>query len=316
MSKGERNDRCFVGTGLAVVVMLVGILIYSYSGCELCDDKWISLDVKGLEKDFANKLFGQHVAREVIIKAVTGSLRTPNPKKPLTMSLHGDSGTGKNFASQLLAQNLYRNGMNSKNVHVFVSTLHFPHAQLIDQYQNELQMWIRGNVTSCPRSMFIFDEMDKMHPGLINAIKPFLDYTSAVDKVDYRKAIFIFLSNTGGDQIREFTLSRLLSGKERESIKLSELEDELSITVFNNHNSGFWQTNLIQTNLIDHFIPFLPLEFKHVVSCVRAELASRRVNGESFVNTIASSMVYYPKEEKLLSVKGCKTVASKVNLYF
>ncbi|XP_059494373.1 torsin-1A-like isoform X2 [Stegostoma tigrinum] len=270
----------------------------------------------GLEEDFTKKLFGQHIASEVIIKALKGSLSNPDPKKPLTMSLHGNSGTGKNFISRLVAQNLYRKGLYSQYIHVFVSTLHFPHVQFIDRYQNNLQTWIRGNVSLCAQSMFIFDEMDKMHPGLINAIKPFLDYSSDVDKVDYRKAIFIFLSNTGGDKISEFTLSVLMNGKARESITLSQLEEELSSTVFNNNNSGFWQTDLIQHNLIDHFIPFLPLEFKHVESCVRAEIASRdkKIN-ESIVTTIASSMVYYP-EERLLSQKGCKTVASKVNLYF
>lgn len=60
-------------------------------------------------------------------------------------------------------------------------------------FQEQLQNWIRGNVSACPHSIFIFDEMDKMHPGLIDAIKPFLDYYEQVDRVSYRKAIFIFL---------------------------------------------------------------------------------------------------------------------------
>ncbi|XP_060697117.1 torsin-1A-like [Hemiscyllium ocellatum] len=304
---------------ISVIACVLGLLLNKYIHyikCEDCDENWIELDIKGLEEDFTNKLFGQHIASEVIIKALKGSASNPNPQKPLTMSLHGYSGTGKNFVSRLIAQNLYRKGLDSKYVHMFVSTLHFPHVQFIDQYQSNLRGWIHGNVSQCARSMFIFDEMDKMHPGLINAIKPFLEYSSVVDKVDYRKAIFIFLSNTGGDKISEFTLNILMNGKERESIKLSQLEEELSSTVFNNSNSGFWQTALIQNNLIDHFIPFLPLEFKHVESCVRAEIASRGKSiSESIVSTIASNMVYYP-EEKLLSLKGCKTVASKVNLYF
>lgn len=54
-------------------------------------------------------------------------------------------------------------------------------------------MWIRGNVSACARSIFIFDEMDKMHAGLIDAIKPFLDYYDNLDGVSYQKAIFIFL---------------------------------------------------------------------------------------------------------------------------
>lgn len=59
--------------------------------------------------------------------------------------------------------------------------------------QDQLQSWIRGNVSICPRSLFIFDEMDKMHAGLIDSIKPFLDYYELLDGVSYRQAIFIFL---------------------------------------------------------------------------------------------------------------------------
>lgn len=59
--------------------------------------------------------------------------------------------------------------------------------------QDQLQSWIRGNVSACARSIFIFDEMDKMHAGLIDAIKPYLDYYDNLDGVSYQKAIFIFL---------------------------------------------------------------------------------------------------------------------------
>lgn len=63
--------------------------------------------------------------------------------------------------------------------------------------QDQLQRWIRGNVSACASSVFIFDEMDKLHPGIIDAIKPFLDYYEQIDGVSYRKAIFIFLRWVG-----------------------------------------------------------------------------------------------------------------------
>lgn len=53
-------------------------------------------------------------------------------------------------------------------------------------------------MSACASSVFIFDEMDKLHPGVIDAIKPFLDYYEQVDGVSYRKAIFIFLRLVGG----------------------------------------------------------------------------------------------------------------------
>ena len=41
--------------------------------------------------------------------------------------------------------------------------------------------------------MFIFDEMDKMPPGVIGALKPFVEHYDKLSGVDYRKSIFIFL---------------------------------------------------------------------------------------------------------------------------
>lgn len=40
--------------------------------------------------------------------------------------------------------------------------------------------------------MFIFDEMDKIPPGVIDSIKPYLDY-GKVEQVFFQKSIIIFL---------------------------------------------------------------------------------------------------------------------------
>ena len=57
--------------------------------------------------------------------------------------------------------------------------------------QLHLQDWIRGNVSKCERSMFIFDEIDKMPLGMIDGIKPFIDYHEAIDGVDFRQVFII-----------------------------------------------------------------------------------------------------------------------------
>ncbi|KAH0615441.1 hypothetical protein JD844_004666 [Phrynosoma platyrhinos] len=258
-----------------------------------------------------------HLATKVIVKAVTGFLNNSNPKKPLTLSLHGWTGTGKNFVSKIITESIYKDGLNSKYVHQFVSTLHFPHLQNITQYKDQLQMWIRGNVSACGRSIFIFDEMDKMHAGLIDSIKPFLDYYDELDGVSYRKAIFIFLSNAGAEKITEVALDFWRKGKRREDLQLKDVEATVSVSVFNNKNSGFWHSSLIDRNLIDYFVPFLPLEYKHVKMCIRVELESRSyVVDEEIVTRVADEMTYFPKEERIYSDKGCKTVYTKLDFYY
>lgn len=59
--------------------------------------------------------------------------------------------------------------------------------------QGQLREAIRDMVLRCTQTLFIFDEAEKLHSGLINAIKPYMDHYDNVDGVNYRGAIFLFL---------------------------------------------------------------------------------------------------------------------------
>uniref|UniRef100_A0A1W7RCB5 Torsin n=1 Tax=Agkistrodon contortrix contortrix TaxID=8713 RepID=A0A1W7RCB5_AGKCO len=304
------------GTASALTGLISLPRLYCYFA-ECCVERPVAQVRQDLKDNLEKKVFGQHLVSEVIVKAVTGFLTNPNPKKPLALSLHGWTGTGKNFVSKIVADSLYDEGLKSKYVHQFVSTLHFPHQQNISQYKDQLQTWIRGNVSSCARSIFIFDEMDKMHAGLIDSIKPFLEYYEEIDGISYRKAIFIFLSNAGAEKITEVAIDHWKNGKKREELPLHVLQQTLSNSVFNNKNSGFWHSNLIDRNVIDYFIPFLPLEISHVKMCIRAELELRgHPINEAVVSRVADEMTYFPKEERIYSDKGCKTVYTKLDFYY
>ncbi|MBZ3888231.1 Torsin-1B [Sciurus carolinensis] len=295
-------DPLSVGIAIGAASALTGYLSYRDLYCrfaECCREEQ-RLNASALKLDLKEKLFGQHLATEVILKALTGFKNNKNPKKPLTLSLHGWAGTGKNFASQIVAENLHPKGLKSNFVHLF----------------EQLQKWIRGNVSACASSVFIFDEMDKLHPGIIDAIKPFLDYYEQVDGVSYCKAIFIFLSNAGGDLITKTALDFWRAGRKREDIQLKDLEPVLSVGVFNNKHSGLWRSGLIDRNLIDYFIPFLPLEYRHVKMCVRAEMRARGAAvDEDVVTRVAEEMTFFPKDEKIYSDKGCKTVQSRLDFH-
>ncbi|XP_059214633.1 torsin-1A-like [Centropristis striata] len=268
-----------------------------------------------LKADLQNKLFGQHIASSIILEAVSRFMSNENPMKPLVLSLHGPTGTGKSFASQLIAENIFKVGMNSSFIHLFSSTLHFPHKSKFKTYETQLQQLIKGIVTNCERSMFIFDEMDKMHPGLIDSIKSFLGYHNMLDGVSYQRAIFIFLSNTGGDMITQKALDFWKEGREREEIELQDLEKSLSESAFNNEN-GLWHSSLIDENLVDFFIPFLPLEHRHVFQCVMAEMRARNLQPDKNVaHRFTRDFEYFPNFFRVFSFKGCKTVESNLNFY-
>jgi hypothetical protein len=53
-------------------------------------------------------------------------------------------------------------------------------------FQLQLGDWIRGNVSACDRSLFVFDEVDKIPAKVLDAVKPFLDYHEEINGVDFR----------------------------------------------------------------------------------------------------------------------------------
>ncbi len=299
-----------VGFTSAAVTGLFAVLL----GYERCSSGWMRPNITGLEDAFRRQLHGQHLVKDTVIKALRSHVHSADPKKALVLSFHGWTGGGKNFVSKIIAEHLYNNGMESKFVHLFVSTLHFPHASKIDLYKDQLTQWIQGNVSKCERSMFIFDEMDKMPSGLIDTIKPFIDYYPSINWINYRKSIFIFLSNTAGNDITLKTLQHWESGKPREQITLKEMEQVIDISAFN-ENGGLWHSSLIEKNLISAFVPFLPLERQHVKLCVEDDLLAKgHTPQKDIVSKVADELLYFPSETKLFSKSGCKRVSQKVDL--
>lgn len=64
--------------------------------------------------------------------------------------------------------------------------------------QIELYDQVVAALKMCPRSLFIFDEVDKMPEGIFDILKSLLDYHGGHKGLNTREAVFIFLSNAGG----------------------------------------------------------------------------------------------------------------------
>lgn len=79
-------------------------------------------------------MFGQHIAINVVDKQMRGHLAT-DPKKPLVLSLHGLSGTGKNFVTRMVVDNMYARGTKSQYVHFISSARDFPNDYDVNVYK-------------------------------------------------------------------------------------------------------------------------------------------------------------------------------------
>lgn len=137
----------------------------------------------------------------------------------------------------------------------------------------------------CPQSLFIFDEVDKMPSGIFDSITSFLDHHPHINGIDFRKATFIFLSNSGGLQISDTLLSKIKSGLSREETKLSHFESVTELSAYNT-DGGLKHSTALEASVIDHFIPFLPLEKHHVVKCIEIEFENRGIHKNMYKDKI------------------------------
>ncbi|XP_047376918.1 torsin-3A [Sciurus carolinensis] len=274
----------------------------------------ISNNFPGLESDLSGRLHGQHLARELVLRTVRGYLEMPWPEKALALSFHGWSGTGKNFVARMLAENLYRDGLRSDCVKMFIAMFHFPHPKYVDLYKEQLAGQIRETQQRCQQSLLIFDEAEKLHPGLLELLGPYLE-RQATEGCSTRppRTLFLFLSNLGGNVINEVVLKWLRAGHSREEITVGHLEPHLRAEITESTDSDFGHSRLVKGNLIDFFVPFLPLEYHHVRLCARDAFLSQELPyTEESLDEIANMMTYVPKEGQLFSTQGCKSVAQRI----
>lgn len=109
-----------------------------------------------------------------------------------------------------------------------------------------------------------------MPAGVFESITSLLDHHSNVYGVDFRSSIFIFLSNAGGTEISDALEDLMRHGKYREQTTIYNFE-RIAETGAYNVDGGLKHTGMISSSLIDHFVPFLPMEKRHIEKCIVAE---------------------------------------------
>ncbi|XP_023496395.1 torsin-3A isoform X3 [Equus caballus] len=246
----------------------------SFQDCCDSGDCRISNNFTGLKSDLSVRLHGQHLAQELVLRTVRGYLELPRPEKALVLSFHGWSGTGKNFVARMLAENLYRDGLRSDCVKVFIAMFHFPHPTSVDLYKEQLTGQIRKTQERCHQTLFIFDEAEKLHPGLLEALRPHLGRQAPENhRAQSPRSIFLFLSNLGGSVINEVVLRLLKAGRPREDVALGDLQPRLRAAVGEAPVTSCWTDGRTHTHYPPHGpagLQMLPLAISKTVIHQRA----------------------------------------------
>lgn len=278
---------------------------------------------RGIDKLLENlntKVFGQPLITKSIFKSLRAHITDESPKRPLVMYFAGWTGTGKTYVAKMIADNLFKEGTKSRFYKYISSSYHFPvsiHDSQILKYRQRLLDMIRETVTQCERSLIVLDELDKLPPGVVDGLQPLLDYVEDIDGVQYNKAIFIFLSNTGANSLNKLAYKMYTEGKERSELSSKDIEELLVLDSYN-EQGGLRQSSLIRRHSIGVFVPFLPLQRDHVKMCVKEEIANQRIethDEDALIEEIADEMTYFPPDTMLYSKAGCKGVREKVVNY-
>ena len=280
---------------------------------ECCIDMHLHANLTGLKTVLRQSLFGQHLVLEPVVNTIRGHINNPSPTKPLVISFHGWTGNGKNFVTKFIIEHLFSCGAQSRFVRKFIASLDFAHELYSVRYKEEVRRQIIETVTRCERqTLFIFDEMDKMPDGVMDGVVPLLRHsTQNIDGIDLRRAIFVFISNLGGNEINDYVLKTYQSGRSRESLSTGEMERVISQL----KNRDVWFQLLTEANAIDLLVPFLPMEKQHVKLCAKADMERKGyVYSSSDLERVADEMVYFPEDSQLFSLSGCKKVSSKTDL--
>lgn len=72
---------------------------------------------------------------------------------------------------------------------------------------------------------------------------------------------------------------------------------------------------MIEKNLITAFVPFLPLERRHVKQCVQDDLIAKKLPVTTeIIDKVARELTYWPSDKQIFSKSGCRKVKGKVDL--
>jgi hypothetical protein len=223
---------------------------------------------------------------------------------------------------------MYKLGDKSK----FVQKISLAHSYYdiskIGEYRASLTQTIVETLKLCPRSLFIIEEVDEdceILQQLASTLKPFLDHSDLVGGVDSRKAVFILISNIGGDallnaemklhgrdnrrwfrgirQLFDAWFQPVLDDKQRQKLIVEEARGRNGFSTF------------VEKNVITEFVPFLPLRKKHVDLCIKDVIIRRNLPRHILTQTdlIHRELEWLPDDlNPMFSRSGCKKVDEKV----
>jgi ATP-dependent Clp protease ATP-binding subunit ClpC len=225
-----------------------------------------------MEERLHERIVGQNKAIEVLSDAIRRSRSgLSDPRRPIgTFIFLGSSGVGKTELAKALAEFLFddedalvRVDMSEfREQHTVSRLFGAPPGYIGYEQGGQLTEQVRRR----PYSVVLFDEIEKAHPDVWNALLQLLDDGRLTDGqgriVNFRNTVIVMTSNVGTSFVsKSGALGFAGSHDKDQAAEHKRIEDELKRT---------FRPEFI--NRIDETIIFEPLDIEHVVEIVKVQL--------------------------------------------
>ena len=245
--------------------------------------------LKNLESELHKRVVGQDEAVAAVAKAIRRSrVGLKDPKRPIGSFLFlGPTGVGKTELSKALAECLF--GDENSMIRIDMSEFMESHttSKLIGAPPGYVGFDDGGQLTEKirrkPYSVVLFDEIEKAHPDVMNALLQILDDGRLTDStgrtVDFKNTVIIMTSNIGAKLITDKnTLGFSKADSENKEEQLKAENEKIKKDVMGELKKHFRPEFL---NRIDDIIVFSKLndkDIKQIINLMLKEVQHRLDN--------------------------------------
>ncbi len=192
--------------------------------------------LKDLENRLGKRIFGQDEAIKITAKTIRrGSLGLRDPDRPLGSFIFlGPSGVGKTELAKAIASEVF--GSERELIRLDMSEYSEKHsvAKLIGSPPGYVgygeEGLLTGKMKTHPRSVILFDEIEKAHSDIFGILLQILDDGFLTDstgkKCDFRNTVIIMTSNIGADRISDAVCGMGFSDRNSPESHYTRAEEE------------------------------------------------------------------------------------------